>query len=59
MSSLTWFGWVLIGMYVFTSLRTVAMVGKYRKPIDPGEAVLTIILAGLIVLGILTVGVNA
>ena len=48
---MNWLFWFLIGWWAFGALLTVGMVGKPRKPIDPGTAVVTILIhAALIVL---------
>lgn len=56
MTDLNWFGWVLITLYVASTLLTVSEVDKPRKPIEHGAAVFIVLLNGLLIAGLLFVG---
>lgn len=55
-SPMTWFGWLLATFLIFGALVTVADVGKPRKPLTSTVAACTVVVTGLFVWGMATVG---
>lgn len=53
---MTWFGWVVVAWWAISVLMVVANVGKPRKPIEPATAVVAVIVAALLCIGLFTVG---
>lgn len=52
---MTWPLWIVFGYLVISTLTTVGSIGKPRRPLESGPAVVAVIimsaLAGLVVLG--------
>ncbi len=53
---MNWFFWTLAAWLAVGALGSVALVGKPRKPIDPGTAMLTVIVNGLLIAGVVIYG---
>ncbi|MBI1839112.1 MAG: hypothetical protein HYR95_02375 [Candidatus Colwellbacteria bacterium] len=48
-----WFKILLISIYAFDALFVIGNIGKERKPIAPGDAIMNVITSALIIMGIL------
>lgn len=59
MTDLNWFGWILVAIYVLSTLVSVGTVGQARKPLEPKGAVLVVIINGLMIAGLLFVGTQS
>lgn len=44
-----WQLWIIIGWFVLGALIAIGSVGKERKPVEPGEAVATVILSAIFI----------
>lgn len=53
---MNWFEWALIGWLAFGAIATVGMVGRPRDPITPASAAYSVIIAGLLIVGLLWIG---
>jgi hypothetical protein len=53
---LTWFGYVVLVLWIANAIAAVLMVGKIRKPTDPGTLLAQLILDALLILGLLAIG---
>ena len=46
---MSWLGWAICGWFALNALLAVARIGKQTKPLEPGTAVVAILIhAGLI-----------
>lgn len=53
---MTWFGWLIMSYFMLGSLLSVALIGQPREPLSPGTATFILVMNGLLILGILSVG---
>lgn len=53
---MTWFTWFLLSFWALNALATISLVGKKREPVTPAVAVGVVVVNGLLVAGLLTVG---
>lgn len=44
-----WEAWTVVVLYVASALATVALIGRDRKPITPGGAVIQLVTVGFMV----------
>jgi hypothetical protein len=44
---------IVIGLIVIGTIATILLIGKPRKPITPGQAVIALIINSVIILGVL------
>jgi hypothetical protein len=59
MTDLNWFGWVLLGVWVLSTLTSVGTIGQPRKPLTPGTAVFVVVFNSLLICGLLFVGTQS
>lgn len=50
---MNWFDWVILSWMAVNGLGAVAMIGKHREPITPGEAVIMVVIYALMIWGVL------
>lgn len=48
----TFLFWFLVGYWGVNAVGTVALVGKPRKPIEPGTAAISVIIFGLLIVSL-------
>lgn len=53
---MTWFGWLVIALQVFSALVTIAKIDQPRRPTTPADAVAVVIIAALFIWGYVAVG---
>lgn len=53
---MNWFGWTLVAWWTTAALITVSQIGKPRKPLQPSAAVVGIVIAVALIVGLLSVG---
>lgn len=51
---MTWFEWSLIGFLGIESLLVIGYIGRPRKPITPGSAIITVVIYAAIIVGLVT-----
>lgn len=53
-----WTLWIVVGWFVLSSLALVSQIGKERKPLTAGTAVVSLIMSGALV-ALIFIGGNA
>lgn len=53
---ITWYGWILIGLWGLNTIVSIAKIGDARKPISRSDALVSLITSGLYVWGLLAIG---
>lgn len=50
---MNWFDWTLVAWFALSSLSAIAMIGKPRKPVDPGTAMVITAVSAALIAGLL------
>lgn len=50
---MTWFDWAVVGFIVLSMIGNVSMIGKPRKPISQGQAIVQVIIGVVFIIAIL------
>lgn len=53
---MTWFGWILLTFYILNVGATILLIGKKREITTPVSALISCLISGAVVAGLLLVG---